>query len=219
MDPVQGGTSNTFAHTVAGSDRVLYVFVTTRFSDTVTAVTYNGDALSQIATVNNSPDNLVSACVWRLIAPDTGTNNVVVTFSAARTGECTAVSLTGVHQTTPEGTPATGSDVSGGGFTNPSVVVSSATGELVVDCVGLQNDSTSKTLTVGADQTQLEQGSVGTTTSIVGAVSTEPGAASVTMSWTPSTADDWAQVAVPVKPSAAAPPASTLHNLAMMGAG
>ena len=88
-----------------------------------------------------------------------------------------------------------------------SVPVSSATGQLVVDTVGIrQTPSGDATLTVGAGQTQRYNLASGTggNDNVVGAGSEEAGAASVTMSWTAASsigARPWAMVAAPLKPS------------------
>lgn len=129
-----------------------------------------------------------------LVAPATGSNTVSVTPSGGLFdfGAC-AISLSDVHQTVPLGTAAnaTGYD------TTPTVTVSSATGELVVDGLVIMN---SGTLTVGAGQTQ--RWNTPTANAFIRyAGSTESGAASTTMSWSNSSSQTWAIVAVPIKPT------------------
>lgn len=95
-----------------------------------------------------------------------------------------------VSQTTPVGTFVSAT----GNSTTATVNAGSASNELVYDVVAKRN----QTPTVGAGQTQryvLDSGS-----EIEAGASTEPGAATTTMSWTGSSSD-WCIGAVPVKPA------------------
>lgn len=175
-------------------------------SETVSSITYNGAALTPVGSVASTTNIRVE--IWRLIAPTTGTHDVVITFSAnlrygAKAGVAT---FTGAHQTTPLGTFASANGNSAGPAT---VNVTSATNELVFDTVGCQGDEDGlfcSSLSVGGGQTQLWNLSAleGSTNGeqTLAAASTEPGAASVTMSWTiaPASAAPWAIGAVPIKP-------------------
>lgn len=101
--------SITWSHTCTGSNLVLYVGVHEAYGvDHVSGVTYNGVAMTRVK------DSFVATgCyVYRLIAPATGANNVVVTFSSLlnRGKAVGAVSFTGADQTTPEHTSTEGSD-------------------------------------------------------------------------------------------------------------
>jgi hypothetical protein len=212
MDQHGSATSNTFSHTCSGSDRILYVFLNTRFSDLSTGVTYGGVAMTKLGFVND-PNSLTSATLYRLVDPASGANNVVASFSSARTGLSTAISFTGGDHTTPEGTPVTGSGGPSAG-THPSVTVSSAAGEIVVDGVSLLDDDGTSTLTVGAGQTERANQEDTPPTQCRAAVSTEPGAGSVTMSWTADTTDAWSQIAVAVKPKAASVTGSVVLPIA-----
>jgi len=100
--------------TVTGANRVLYVFVTMNndFYETTSSVKWKSgvseqDFGSAIATIADDDDAQTE--VFRLVAPTTGTDTVYCTFSAAvGTGVAAAVlSLSGVDQTTPNGTVAT----------------------------------------------------------------------------------------------------------------
>jgi hypothetical protein len=70
--------------------------------------------------------------------------------------------------------------------------VTSNPSELVIDAVV----NTGASLTVGGGQTQ----DFSTTTNLNAAGSSEPGAASVTMSWSLAGSTAWAILAVPIKP-------------------
>jgi uncharacterized repeat protein (TIGR01451 family) len=107
-----------------------------------------------------------------------------------------AASFFGVDATTPHG-----AFVSNEASTNlATLTVPSAAGELVMDCMAVQGNAA--TAVVGPGQTALWNDfsrSVGG--AVVGAASTEPGAASVTMTWNLSSADYWVIGAVSLKPA------------------
>jgi hypothetical protein len=191
----------TISHTTSGSDRLMLVGVSINNdnSETVSSVTYNGVPLSLEGSVTQVDDARVE--IWSLVAPSIGTHDVVITFSTQLWRSATAgvMTFTGVHQTTPLGTFVSNKALSLGPAT---VDVSSAANELVFDTVGCEQCTS---LTVGAGQTQrwnrvVENGSTR------GAGSTEPGAATVTMSWTLGSANDWAIGAIPIKPSGGGAP-------------
>jgi len=190
--------SFTWSHTVGtGANRILIVGVSIRnsSSQTVTSVTYAGAPLTNIGVQANG--DVVRIEMWRLVNPPSGTANVVVTLSGQAKAVCGATSWTGVHQTTPLGT-----FVSATGSTNaPTVNASSATNEVVQDTVAAQGTVTA---TVGAGQTQRwNAGTSGqaAATNVRGAGSTEPGAATVTMSYSLSASASWAIGAVSLKPA------------------
>jgi hypothetical protein len=162
----------------------------------VSGVTYGGVPLSLVGTGSEGGTGWLKVWIYRLVNPTSGTANVVVSFSTAPAygGVVGVATFTGVHQTTPLGTFATAT----GAGTPASVAVSSATGELVFDTLAV-NDGGSKQPAVGGGQTQ-RWNVFPTSGSVWGAGSTEPGAATVTMSWT-NTPDTWVIGAVPIRPS------------------
>ena len=176
-----GATSLTWSHTVgSGSNRILIVDISTRHSDAVTSVTYDGLAL-QLIGAEGDVGNEAHIEMWDLVAPPVGTGNIVVALNSSQTISAGAVDFFGVNQSTPLGTFASAEPTTA----TPSVIVSSAPGDLVIDAVAIQ---ASETLTgPGSGQTQLWNYSTGTgSNDCVGGGSTAPGAASVTMSWTAS---------------------------------
>lgn len=183
----------TWAHTCSGTDRLLRV-TTSHFdsSDTVTSVTYNGVALTAVPSGStNNGQYYITA--YYLIAPDAGTYDIVVTVSGSVFDfGAGAISYTDAHQTTPLGTAVTATGTS----TTPSVTVSSAADELVDDGLVIIHGGT---LSVGAGQTQ-RWNAIASGGFIKYAGSTEGGAASTTMSWSNSSSQTWAIVAVPIKP-------------------
>lgn len=197
----------TWAHTCAGSDRILLVKVAHYdSSDTVSSVTYGGVALTAVPGASTANGQYRIGWYY-LLAPGAGTANIVVTVTGSVFDFGGAgLSLTGVHQTVPFGTPvtATGTD------TTPTVTVSSAADELVVDGLVIIH---SGTLSVGAGQTQ-RWNAIATFGFIKYAGSTEVGAASTTMSWSNSSSQTWAIVAVPIKPTVGAPATSIVPHQA-----
>lgn len=204
-------TSLSWSHTVSGSDTVLVIGISgyDTTPDVVTGVTYNGVAMTLIPSSSGTNGGHTVA-FYGLIAPTTGTNTVVVSASGTMTDlGAGAVSFTGAHQTTPFGTANTATGTS----TAPSVNVSSAADEIVVDTLSIIHNGT---LTVGAGQTQQWQ-AIGGFGFIKYAGSTETGSATTTMSWANSTSQAWAISAVPVKPVGAA--AATVRLRTFVGVG
>lgn len=119
----------TWAHTCTGSNLLLLVSIHASSGDSVAGVTYNGVAMTVAWDLAGS--SVRNTCYY-LVAPASGTHDVVVTFGASTAYPIAgSVSFTGVNQaggasTFTAATPAEayGSDV--------STSVSSATGELAV---------------------------------------------------------------------------------------
>lgn len=184
----------TWAHTCSGSDRLLHV-VTSHYdsSDSVAGITYNGVALTAVPG-GSTTNGQYWVTAYYLLAPPVGTYDIVVTMSGnVFDFGAGAISYTDVHQTVPLGTAVTAIGTS----VTPSVTVSAAVGDLVTDGLVIVHGGT---LSVGAGQTSRWNAPTANAF-IKYAGSTEPGAASVTMSWTNSTSQAWAISAVPIKPT------------------
>ena len=127
------GNTMTISHTTSGTDRLMIVGVSINppFDEVVDTLTYNGTALTFVGADQQDEDARIE--IWSLVAPNTGTHDVVITFNptpeAARTPNAGVLTFTGVDQTTPLGTFASAIGTSAGPAT---VDVSSATGELVI---------------------------------------------------------------------------------------
>lgn len=181
--------SLTWSHTVgtAGTNRILIVGIGyDPRGASVTGVTYGGQPLTLVGGISATSSRVE---LWRIVAPLSGPNNVVVSGTGAKEKIAGATSWTGVHQTTPLGTAAfaTGTSIT------PSVGVASATGEVVVDTVMIVDTAS---LTVGVGQTQRWNGPLG---DYKGGGSSALGAAATTMSWTLSGSFTWSIGAVPLK--------------------
>ena len=144
----------TLSHTTGtGSNRLMLVGISQK-NKVVSSVTYGGTALTLVGEEIGNGNAKIH--IYELVNPPSGAANVVVNFSAAPDkGAVVAVTtFTGVNQTTPLGTFVSAQANS----TNPTVSVTSASGELVFDVVTIRN----QTLTVGSGQTQrwnLDSGS------------------------------------------------------------
>jgi hypothetical protein len=138
----------TIAHTTsAASNRLMLVGIShTKDDPTINSVTYGGVALTALGTAQASD---FRTRIYSLIAPASGTANVVVTFSArpSKGAIVTVSTYSGVNQTTPLGTLAAAS----GDSATPSVAVTSVSGDLVHDV--LTTETGSGTITAGAGQT------------------------------------------------------------------
>lgn len=97
-------TSLTYAHTCTGTNLVLIVFVFTygiAGRDSITGVTYNGVAMTQVPT-NGKQQSIAGdqyGYCYYLVNPASGANNVVVSMSESATIRGLSLSYTGVKQT------------------------------------------------------------------------------------------------------------------------
>jgi len=187
----------------SGSDRYLLVGVSlnnhaTEGPTQVDSVTFGVTSLARIDSIANSDDGLVE--IWGVVAPANDTRDITVTVDQNPSGSAFvagAMSFEGVHQATPTRTPWTEatSDVA-----SVTLDITSAVGELVFDTVACEY--TPAGIAVGASQTERWGIDVNTTHDINGYGSTEPGASTVTMSWSGDTAH-WALGAVSIRPAVA----------------
>lgn len=198
-----GGTNLTspltWSHTCAGSNRVLIVGINWgpgSLNDStfaITSVTYNGVAMTLVPSSLTHTNNINHGfCVmYYLVAPATGANNVVVTWtnSGPNAGDgigAGSLGFTGVNQTTPFSNLATAF----GNSTATSVAVTSAVGNIVVDVTATGSNITANGQTLGW-QNNVNQNSGGG----CGAQQYANGAASVTLTYTHGS-DEWAIAAI-----------------------
>lgn len=209
-------TADSFTHTIGtGSNVYVGVCVTTNGTDgagsiDVSSLTVNGGT----ATFRASSDTVglgggVKTEYWDSVLGSTnGAVTVTVNVSGNDRFRTTAFSLFGVDQTTPVGTAVTNEVVS----TSASVNVSSAVNELVMSCLGVS--VTSSAWTVGAGQTErwLNSTDINATAE---QGSSEPGAATVTMSHSWTTGQYGSLIGIPIKPASA----NTIPTRMLMGVG
>ena len=197
-------TSLTFAHTCTGSDRILVVTAGTNSttSPTVDAVTYNGVSATE---VNEQSNGALRLALWYLIAPATGANNVVVTWSGVATGlgqqlNAISVSYTGAKQT---GQP----DSNGSQTFSSATSVAVSTTVVASDCwlsgslqgsAGEMINGTGPETQRGVDQ--FNQIAIDTNGTV--------GTGAQTLDWTWSSADTGLGLVMSIAPVAAAGPAN-----------
>ncbi|MBL8436329.1 MAG: DUF4347 domain-containing protein, partial [Zoogloea sp.] len=183
----------TWSHTVAsGSDRALFVEISIGTTGTfASSVSYGGTALT---LVGRSVAGTVPVEIWRLLNPTVGTANVVVNLSGHTPVAAGATTYNGVNQSSPVRTFYSAS----GNSTNSSVtVLDSAAGDLVIDVQSWAGQPPGGL--VGPGQTlNWSQAN----TSLTGGSTSEPGAPSVVMSGSFTSAAQWVIGAVAIRPSA-----------------
>lgn len=175
-------TGYSWNHTVAGSDRMLVVGIvmqdTTDADRTVTGVTYNGVAMSLAKEQDNNADD-ISASLWYLANPATGTNSISCTLNGTVSNSIgMAVSLTGVDPGAPD-------DNNGANASNANSV-STTVNSTVNDswAVDVMCTASSATIVVGADQTQrVNGGTGGFITASRMSTEAKATAGTITMSW------------------------------------
>jgi hypothetical protein len=221
---IAGGTTVSGTNTASATITLSSIVTTGSDKYLLCSVTWGNTQTSPTSVVFNGSENLTKvngvlkgtgegADFWELKNPSSTTANVVVTFSAAPSigisAGCTP--YTGVDQTTP-------SDgfVSVTGSVNPdpqpTLDVTSATDDLVVDALETNGDGT---LTIGGGQTQTF--AVGNNNQS-GHGSTEAGAGTVTMSWSAlANFTAYAYIAMNMNPSAGAPADETFGFLRRRG--
>lgn len=184
-----GASSVTFAHTVAaGGVLVVFAYIDDDGIRTVTGVTYNGTAMTQLLATTNDASSGVSRTnsAWVIHNPTTGSaQNIVVTASATVNANLCAhgISYTGVANGSAAATHRTIFHAGdGGGGTGVDVTVTdSVSGDLVVaSCCTL-----SATLSAGSGMTsrRFDQDVSGNTASM-GVEDTSATGANTVMSFT-----------------------------------
>ena len=176
-------TSISWSHTVTGAQTGGIVGVSSDGS--ISTVTWNAVAMT-LEQFASDPGAIAQGSHWSLIAPTTGT--VTATVTAASNIKGGSVSVTGAHQTTLVSNKITNS----GSTASISTAVTSAVGELVVDNVETDSGGGTPTVTGGGTLRW---------SAALGSGSTEPGAATVTRTWT-LTATGWSHCLVSIKAAA-----------------
>ncbi len=196
----------TFAHTTAGTNRLLIVGVSINITNastaSVTGITYGGTALTIIGA-HNDAGGTRRVEMWSLLAPTTGSANVVVTVNiptAVNEGVVAgATTFTGVDQTVPLGLFVS---ADGAGGANSQLDVPSVINGMILDT--LATDGT-QTVTVSGPQVSrwnVQRGN-NTNPGVRGVGSSRTGAPAVPISETFSGTSNWALGAVSINPSTA----------------
>ena len=179
----EGTSGMTCSITPSGSDRALYACVThTPGGVDVDAVSaaFNTSESMTVKFTDTTTHGSRHARVFRLLAPTATASSVAFTWTGGGHMRAIVGAFSGVDQTTPDDTHAT---VNGsGGGTSSTVNVSSATNNMVMDCLVTASGLTA--WTVGAGQTEINQmtGDPGPGYQSI-AMSYEAGSTTTTMSW------------------------------------
>jgi len=192
-------------YTVAGSDRLMLVGVSIMNDaadgdpagpgEQVSSIKWNGTDLEIVGfkLTTDIDDGRIE--IWKLVAPSTGTGNVVITFNRQITQEAVAgvVTFTGVDQTTPLGAFASDADDD---TSVATLNITSATDEVVFAVISSEYEA----LTKSSGQTEHWNEFFQNTG---GAGGTDAGASpTVAMSWSlPGSDNHWAIGGVSIKPS------------------
>lgn len=181
------------AHGCSGDDRLLLVGVTI-WDDAPahpTGITYGSApalAMTLIASATIDANRRISW--WRLVAPATGSHNIIVATAALRDRiNVVAVSFEHVHQTVFLGAVATASGTS----TTPGVPVVSDVGDLVIDLMGSAPASHAEDSAQTERAAQTNDVPVSTSTKRAEGASTD-------MDWTLGASVAWDIFGVAVKP-------------------
>ena len=130
-------------------------------------------------------------------------NNVVITLPSAQPIAAGVTTFFNVNTNNALGTFVSSNSTGTTPATRPSVVATSTNGEVVYAAVAIDGDGAATpppVPTIGANQSQLWTNAA--QNRLFGASSTQPGAASVTNSWTWSgNNQQWTIAAVPIKPA------------------
>lgn len=192
------GATLTFSHTTgSGSNRLLLVQAHIA-EGTLNGITYNGVSLTSVANVTGGDMGTTRGVLFRLINPDTGTYNVVITQSSSNSIEGAALSYTGVHQTAPVNATHTSTALNTG--TSRSVSVTST----VTDCWGVwcARDYAGGALTNGAN-TVLRQHGTTQFSSFVTDTNSAQATGVITQTLTKTGSGNWiADIVVSIAPSA-----------------
>lgn len=140
------GNSNTRAHTCTGSNRVLSDFTSATNGGFTCTTTYNSVAMTRHISITAN----YSSAAFTLIAPATGANNIVESFSGATSiSSSMSISFSGADQTTqPDGS----NTASVGGSSAALTMTSTKNNTFFVDILVKNNG---ESVTVGGSQTQI----------------------------------------------------------------
>jgi hypothetical protein len=191
-------TTLSWPHTVgSANNRLLLVGISSGNGSSLLGVTYGGKPLKRLL-VQNGPGNQNRIELWYVLAPPSGTANVVATLANAAHVVGGAVSFTAVNQSRPFGESASAS----GQTAAASLNVSDTSGDQVVFSIIAANEGANPIILTGGQTATWNNGSGTRSSDILGAAATGAGAESgVPISYTLATSQSWALGAVALKPA------------------
>jgi hypothetical protein len=147
-----GVTSFTYSIDVgSGTDRLLFVQLWFQNARTISAITYNSVAMTNIATLSLAFNERHAA--YYLVNPASGSNTLSVTFSGSTQYVCTFHSLFGVDQSSPLGAnrTETGNET---GLTIAEALTTTTDDSWIMWAT---REYGGRTITAGADTTLLQR--------------------------------------------------------------
>jgi hypothetical protein len=199
------GATVTWSHTVAGSDRILVVggSIHGNGTSTLAVPTFGAASFTQYHTLalssGQGPDwpGPLRVYLWYLLNPATGTDTITLTPTYAGIGRTqgSAISLTGVHQSSPFN--GAGPHTQNTTNAQPSVVVTSAADQWALGVWSVITDP-DPTPGVGSGQTAIGDHYAGTPAFMQHLFTDEDaGGSSVTLDYTGMTLDaSWGVVGI-----------------------
>ena len=182
--------------TPAGSNQVLFALSTIRTTTvTIDSATHAGNAMTAFPA-GSAFISPIRTLGFYIVNPTSGTNDVVVQYSAAPLADALVVfTCSGVNTASPihDSTNGTGTGTAVT-VTVPNVVV----GDVVIDMMATDVATTDPT--EGENQTVLHKGNDGV--ELGWGSSQQPGADGGVMTWTTTLSQEWAIQAVAVSPAA-----------------
>lgn len=209
-----GGTTTVGYNSTTGSDRLLIVNVAFWNNGGAAAgcsgITYGGVAMTLVTNSRQlSTGNKFLTEQWYLVAPATGTNNVVATVG----GQCdklglAVLSFTGADQTNPIDVNGKTSGTSG---TVTQSITTTVAGTIMTDSV---SHLSANTATANSHSLIYNDGASGA--GMASQYGTAASAGTNSLSWTyPDPGDEWAYSVLAVRPSSGSPAANTAAFFAL----
>lgn len=196
-------------HICTGSNLLLAVWVAI-FQDvsgtgTVSAITYNGVALTQ--AIASTVEGAMAGEMWYLPAPATGSHTLAVTVTGATDGiRVSSASFTGVLQVSPLGVTNTAIGITG----NPAIGITTATANSV--CVsGLSRHA--NTAITASTFTNLQRANANNVT-MTQDYNLNGSTGALTNTQTGTAAQDWVMGVAEFKPATAPPPTANSNFFA-----
>lgn len=213
------GSTLTFAHTVA-SGAVLYVAAEGNGAGSITSVTYNGTALTEVSTEGTSADSGHSISWWKIDNPDSGTHNIVVSTSVSA-GDTSGLGISLLGANTSGSNGAEGAAVSDGSVavTLSKTITTTADNSVVLAAFATNQATFGTHSCSGTNQTlQEQQGNPPyTRTSISTQTTTTAGSYTNTFTLSGSSGANLSMSVVEVK--VGTDTSTVTHNLNLLGVG
>ena len=187
----------------------------TRFRNVTTnSVTYNGVAMTKAVDSIEASSN--RAELWYLASPATGSNNIVVTFSAATDDALVigSISYTGVDNASPIG--ATASQAGATTSTAPSINITTLNNNSYIMDAMYKNSTATETATAPQTEVWGQVDAYGTEGG-AGSYKSFPTAGATSMAWTLSASTLWIMCAMEIKESVSG--ATAFPRKALLGVG